>query len=263
MSEHQSANTTVSLLGPEVCEKFAALQRHFREVNARMAESMAEAAESFRRFREGFPEQVGILANNGWFISSWHTPLKAVYPVADLFRRGEKDAGHRALCRHFASIRKDIEADLAKRFPRRSRILEKAFEAHDAGTYELSIPAFLAQADGIAKEILGVSIYSRRPDLIKKMDNTIAEIAGEGLDESLLRLALEALPLTASSGSGAYRKGELNRHDVLHGIDTDYSTELNSWRSISWLQYAAHFHEASNWAEHRNMPVEQVGAQNP
>jgi hypothetical protein len=247
-------------------QQIAAFSAHFgkyrRWVSVNLAENFAEIGENMRRFQAGFPEQVGILAQNGWFISL-DTPLAAIYPVADLFRAGNVTEGHKQMCGHFSRIRQDIEDNLTTSFPERRRILQKAFRAHDAGDYELSVPVFLAQADGIAKKILGVSIYSRKSAVVRRMGDVIANIAAEELEDSLLRVVLKALPLTASTGSGAQGAGELNRHEVLHGIDTQYATELNSYRAISWLQCAAHFDEAKKCSNRRSQKVGQADVPKP
>lgn len=144
---------------------------------------------------------------------------------------------------HFAEIRQDIENDMTERFPERRRILQKAFKAHDVGDYELSVPVFLAQADGIAKKNFGRSILSRKKR--SEMRGEIAGIASQGLDESLLSLVLEDLPLTENTDSTKYHAGDLNRHAVLHGLNTKYATKLNSFKAISFLQYAADFERAT------------------
>jgi hypothetical protein len=235
------------------------LREHVREsgerLSAKISASWAKVAENMRRFYAGYPEQIRILAQNGWFTSLRRTDHAAIYPIAHLFRTGNFAEGHKQMCAHFSRIRQDIEDDLTKRFPERQRILQKAFQAHDAGDYELSVPVFLAQADGIPKEILGVSIYTRKRDSVSRMGDVIENIAGDVFEESLLRLVLEPLPLTASTTSPTYRPGELNRHEVLHGIDNQYATELNSYRAISWLQRAALFDVAKKRSDRRSKKV--------
>ena len=236
------------------------LREHARESRERLSSevsaSWAKVAENMRRFCAGYPEQILILAQNGWFTSLRRTAHAAIYPIAHLFRTGNIAEGHEQMCAHFSRIRQDIEDDLTKWFPKRQRILQKAFQAHDAGNYELSVPVFLAQADGIAAEIFGVSFYSQDPKKVRRMGDVIANIAGDVLEEALLRLVLESLPLTASTQSRAYRRGELNRHEVLHGIDTHYAIDLNSFRAMSRLQYAARFHEAKKRSDQRCKQVE-------
>lgn len=263
MQERGKLSFTIPGFPVELRQQIAALSEQIDESNRRFSVNLAEMAKNMVRFQEGFPEQIRILAQNGWFISSWHTPLAAIYPAADLFRTGSVTEGHKQMCAHFSRFRKDIEDALTKSFPDRRRILQKAFQAHDAGDYELSVPVFLAQADGIAERILGASIYSRKRDLVNRVGDLITNIAREELEDSLLRVALEPLPLTASTGSPAYRPGALNRHEILHGINTEYATELNSYRAISWLQNAARFHEAKEGSDRCSKEGEQADATDP
>jgi hypothetical protein len=134
MSDKKSDTSVLWEIDSDTRQKLEELQKHLRESHEQLAEAFANLAENFRRFSKGFPEQVGILASNGWFISSCYTPLAAIYPLADLFRSGDVDEGDRQQCSHFAGIRPKIESDLTKRFPHRARIISKAFAAHDSGS---------------------------------------------------------------------------------------------------------------------------------
>jgi hypothetical protein len=235
-------------LPPEFLKQFAVIGEHMRVMNAQFAETGAKIAEAIQRIDQTLPSNVRELARHGWFISWWHTPLPALYPIAELFRAGKVDDGHRHLCDHFNDICAEITKDLVASFPSRSSILQSAFAAHDSGAFALSVPVFLTQADGIAREILGVSVYTRRGQVRKTMSAAIQRIDPAGIDEPILRLVLEDLPLTASDDSPDYLPDSLNRHAILHGTDVNYATRINSLRAISWLQYAAHFHETARWS---------------
>ena len=246
-------------LPAQLQKQMANLGKLFRDWNDRISADYSKIGDAVRRINEQFPESVAILARNGWFISWWHTPVTDLAAMADLFSSGDSERGHNILCSHFAELAGEIRTDLLDRFPTRKAILEKAFSAHAGGDYELSVPVFLAQADGIAKEVLGVSVYSRRTDFRKQMAEVIEGFATGGFEEPMLRLALEDLPLTASTNSPSYCQDALNRHGVLHGTDTDYPTRLNSFRALSLLQYAALFEEAARWSERRDIEVEAGG----
>lgn len=45
----------------------------------------------------------------------------------------------------------EITSTLKTAFPPRAKIIESAFAAHARGEYELCIPVFFAQADGICQ----------------------------------------------------------------------------------------------------------------
>jgi hypothetical protein len=203
------------------------------------------------RERPRYSKQLKILAQNAWFISVWNTPLAWLHPLATLFKTGQKEKANRRLRVHFNQQADEIEAELAKAYPRRRVILQKAFRAHRRRDYELCIPVFLAQADGIAREITEIdrfSIYSRDPAKLKSLKQFVDAIIIHELQREVLELALIAMPLNVSTGDSTLIRGALSRHEILHGIDTDYASATNSCRSISWLQYMAHFAQAKDFA---------------
>ena len=222
-----------------------------RQINAKLATNLAKLRESARKFKTGLPGKLKILAMNGWFIYGFRTPSQAIYPVASLFEAGRIEEGNQAMCWHFNNVLSDIETDLIKRFPKRELILKKAFAAHRSSDYELSIPVLLAQADGIArdviaKEITGFSIYSKREDFRREVEIFIKKFAEQALFGSdILDVVLIKMPLNVSEGNPILTAEVLNRNAILHGINTSYPTELNSCRAVSWLDYVSYFQEIS------------------
>lgn len=206
------------------------------------------------RGRQTYSHQLKTLAQNGWFISAWNTPLAWLNPLATLFNIGQKEEANRRLRAHFNQQADGIEASLAKIYPKRRVILGKAFRAHRHRNYELCIPVFLAQADGIAREIIGIerfSIYSRRATKLESLKQFVGSIIIDELQREVLELVLIEMPLNVSTGHSTLVRGALNRHEILHGIETKYASATNSCRSISWLQYVAHFEEAKDFARRK------------
>jgi hypothetical protein len=240
---------------PDLQKALSDFGKHMKALKAQFADTGAKIAAAISRINDTLPENVRELARHGWFISWWHTPLPALFPTAELFRKGNEEEGHGQMCNHFSEISGEISKDLVTRFPQRALILRSAFEAHDSCDYALSVPVFLAQADGIARELLGVSVYTRQGRVRQTMKEAIERMDPTGIDEPILRLILEDLPLTASGNSPDFRADSLNRHSILHGTDVDYPSRLNSLRAISWLQYAAQFEKTARLSA--NVEVEQ------
>jgi hypothetical protein len=211
-------------------------------------------AESERRFKAHFPHHLRTLALYGWYISVWHTPLADIPPLVSLLKSGKTKEADRRLCRHFNDLSGEIESDLSKRFPARAIILKKAFDAHRRRDFELSIPVFLAQADGIMIETLGkpekkYSVYSRHK--MPTLRELVEKIATVRIERDILEVALLEMPLNDSEAHKFASGAILNRNAVQHGINTTYANEPNSCRAISWLQYVAHFDEAKKMANRR------------
>ncbi len=79
------------------------------------------------RGRQTYSHQLKTLAQNGWFISVWNTPLAWLNPLATLFNMGLKEGANRRLRAHFNQQADRIEAGLAKAYPKRRVIFEKGF----------------------------------------------------------------------------------------------------------------------------------------
>jgi hypothetical protein len=225
-------------------EQSLQFQRQFA-AKFRLNESFLRAATAGR---PKFDQPLQTLAKNGWFTSWWNTPLAWIYPLARLFDTGHRERANRRLRKHFAEQTASIENQLRKQFPRRAAILQKAFAANRRRDYELAIPVFLIQADGIAREIIGGDVYSRRPGKRQKLKTFLESISFDELQREMIELLLLPMPLNASTGDSTLMRGVLSRHEILHGVQTKYASATNSYRAISWLQYVAAFEQQKDFA---------------
>jgi hypothetical protein len=186
-------------------------------------------------------ESVQLLAQHGWFISIDETPLHDMHLTAGLFKKGLHAEGHAALVKHFKRQREIVQKLSVEAFPHRERILTKAFAAHDAGNYELSIPALFSQADGIGHDIFGVSIYSKGKKSRSQIRMRLGNAVSSEILEAYRKIVTTLLPINAETDDLSQFDSPLNRHGVMHGIHTDYGTEVNALKSVSWLQYVCSF----------------------
>jgi len=246
-------------IDPAISEHLAALQSSInkslikaaesaRQIKVKIAADLAKLTDSVRRRKASLPGKFKTLAMNGWFIYGYRVQSTAIYPIASLFEADRIDEGNQAMCWQFNNILSNIEADLIECFPKRALILKKAFAAHKVGDYELSIPVLLAQADGIARDTIGksipkFSIYSEHKSkpAIEAFIDEFANVALLGSD--ILEVASIKMPLNVSEGDAMLIGEVLNRHQILHGANTDYATLTNSCRAISWLDYVSYFHK--------------------
>jgi len=128
-----------------------------------------------------------------------------------------------------------------KEFPKRYLILEKAFKAHKKGDFELSIPVFLSQIEGLFFDLTNKEIFSKGRG--KRKENTAKEWLEEreGHDVNLILSILEPLRknenISANIKDSENFPNALNRNKILHGRDLNYSIEINSYKSISLLLF--------------------------
>lgn len=199
-------------------------------------------------------EQVlDALLSRGWCHSYHFTDQQIVY-LGEWRLEGRLDEIDEFMA-EFTRRRVDvIRATARAKFPVRAPILSDAFDAHISGKYTLSIPAFLAQLDGIGCEVFGLS---RQFFVQKNRERGLSKVVGTfryPWDEQAYRLShtdrimLSALERRWSLGLDTNERtigppSQLNRHGVLHGLDTDYPTELNSLRCILLLGYVLEVRE--------------------
>jgi hypothetical protein len=181
---------------------------------------------------------LAVLARHGWFLDP-SMGFTRVLALSKAFETDDPRDGHQLLIDYYAREISRISADLASTAPDRIHILRQALAAHIAGQFALSVPVFLAQADGICSARVGCHLYSRRNGT-----PVLAALFNDLPEESLLGyimypLALP-LPLTASSAERAGLPTHLNRHAILHGESLDYDSALVSAQALSLVHYVAH-----------------------
>ena len=174
-----------------------------------------------------------MMAEIGWYIDPempWTAPTKC----ADALSEGNKNEVVEALIEYYQKRVESIELKLKSSYKQREQVLHDAFNAHREGKYNLSIPVFLAQADGMwwDKYETNLSIKIDRNNEFPRIKSHIKEEL-----YSTIGLLLKPIPLFKSKSGRDGTFDELNRHQVLHGEVTDYGTEQNSLKMISFLSY--------------------------
>lgn len=188
-------------------------------------------------------EDTAALAENGWFISNWETPLSLLHAAARDLRQNRTDRGDALMARHFRDILPTIERQASELFLERALILKKAFAAHQAGDFELSIPVILAQADGVGHEVFGVSPYSRHQGKISMLSDFVRKLRISEDEADYFKIVTHLLPMNAGPIERSQYSSPLNRHLVLHGISTAYATEINGLKASAWLQFIVSFRQ--------------------
>lgn len=222
-------------------------QKEFAKYHQSLGLDLSKMREGMRLFKAHLPQGLKILADHGWFVSGFHTPLAVIFPLAQMFQRGQVEQANQHMCTLVREHLHDTEDMLAADFPHRAAILKKAFGALRSGDYELSIPAMLAQADGIGREVIAAktpkfSITSKQEKFKAEIRNFISNSTDGSLyTADILELILAEIPLTVSEGHQLLKPGVLNRNAILHGADTVYATELNALRTVSWIDYVSYF----------------------
>lgn len=175
-----------------------------------------------------------ILANEGWFIES-ETPLELLFKTE--YKTIEEVENLFIL--HYENNLDSIEKRLVEKFPLRASILKKAFYAHKKEMYELSIPIFLIQSDGICLDLTKCHYFHQKFRLNQYIDSNLSDTF---IDEFLKPLK-EKIPLSQNEKERGENFNKLNRHTILHGECTNYANKTNSLKVISFIAYLVEFLE--------------------
>jgi hypothetical protein len=230
-----------SALAPlqEFSNRLASTLQVNQEAVARWAQQGAELARNIQRFLRELPEHMRAackeLADEGWYIDG-DFGAGACGDLARAIRAGNREWANEQLVEDYTLRLPAIKAALFERYPHRAKILRAAFAAHERGEYELSVPVFLAQADGICLEVTRHSMFIKsngKPEVAKYTESLNPE---EFHDAVLTPLrGVHAIGLSQKERPKDF--SGLNRHQVLHGETVTYDTELNSCKAISLLSY--------------------------
>ena len=177
-----------------------------------------------------------ILGTHGWYLDL-EIPLPGLWKLEKALADGDAHEAEQALIKYFRERTPEIEKSLIKNFPNRAKVLCSAFKAHSRGEYDLSVPVFLAQTDGICQELIGTELF--RKGRVHATAKYVEKLAMDSFRTALLYPLSVTLPIWASERERNDTFADLNRHQVLHGESTEYGTELNSLKAISLLNYIA------------------------
>ena len=190
---------------------------------------------------KGVPRKTGDflvkLGNRGWFVPMI-LKVDSLLAVDEIIDRHNQEEIDSIMCSTIQANIKDIKNVINETSPRRKKLLESAFTAHDRQEYNLSVPVFLAQTDGICKEKLGVEFFRKRQN--KPLTAEIIESYSLGpFTMALLQPFRTNLSISLSEYERNNKDISINRHQVLHGEVVDYGTKVNSFKCISLLGYIA------------------------
>ena len=97
------------------------------------------------------------------------------------------------------------------------------------------MPTLIAQADGIWHDRCKKSVFTQ------ERDHAVQELLSRRSAQPAAPLAQALLggkwPLALSHIDRGPDFSDLNRHQVLHGEATDYGTEVNSLKAISFIRF--------------------------
>lgn len=199
-----------------------------------LSESFKEVGERLSKYYKDTPSHLLLIAEHGWFIeldTELNLPLKLVSDIEN----GQPEEINDYLIKYYSSNLKRIISVLNKRHPTRHEIFDEIHNSYNEKKYFVTIPCILSQVDGICFD------YTKKKFFIRnhRLPQVLPEL--EKMSNSFLDLFLSPLknqtPIMTIEENVKNFPSKLNRHEIIHGVNTTYGTELNSLKCISLLKY--------------------------
>jgi hypothetical protein len=205
------------------------------------AKGVVQFAQSMREWQkwiEQAPEQLRVaLKDEGVFPH----PQLSLHDLNSVIQEFSKDGGAGAVHRLY-TLHDELFQDEAFRRSLQCRwqasgrwaVLEQVLRAHELGLYGVSIPAALAQAEGI---VVGAFRHSGQLTVkklreyllrLRKSPNIDGPVLDQFIDDYLFRRFVH--------GDGAPLP-RFSRHAILHGADIAYGTKDKSLTALVWVDY--------------------------
>jgi len=210
-----------------------------RRVQSGLTADVIKLAKSMEAVPPRTKQALMLMAEHGWYLDL-EMAVPYLFKIESVLKEGGIAQVDVALSKHYSERIDGIESSVIERHPNREKIIKAAFLAHRRGEYELSVPVILAQADGICtEEAAGLSFFRNR----KGKPQTAEFVEGITINtfkEAIFSPLALVLPINIPEGARSEGFVGLNRHTVVHGESTDYGTEINSLKAISFLNYVVH-----------------------
>lgn len=201
----------------------------------------AQVAKSIKAFQKEAPGSLMELSKYGWYIGYDSLP-KIPIELNEKLQDGKEQEVDEFLSDYYQSELNLIEKRLIERNPTRKSLIEEGFNNHRRKYFYSSISLLLTQADGLCHD-RAKKFYFQNDFKLKKQKIYRPAIHEdlEKNDQMFFKEFLAPMKNPSAINELVGKVGNfpvrLNRHEIIHGIDTQYGTNLNSLKTISFLNY--------------------------
>jgi hypothetical protein len=181
------------------------------------------------------PDNLLNISKYGWFLD-FNCEMKYSFELNELIEKDRYDLAEKSLIEYYTENLKGIFQIISKRHPTRKKIFEQIEKSSEQELYYLAIPIIFSQIDGICYDLTSKKFFVKNENFLPEVYPKLEELHN-GLTDFFL------IPIKNSTPFNVWEKEinkfplKLNRHEILHGVDTDYGNKTNFLRCISMLKY--------------------------
>ncbi len=225
----------------DVSDTLRVFQETMAKLNEQLKPIFENIAKSIIEYKKNAPEYYYLLSNYGWYLDMEITPGETK-ALVDLIHKNDINELNQFLSDYYTGKLLRIEDKLTKNHLNRKAVIKEAFMNHKKARYFSSITLFLTQADGFCYDKSRKFYFKNNKQLTKsKVFKPQIEEELEREPYGLLNFILAPLEKpTAINDHSSNLKNfpiRLNRHEILHGVDIEFGSKLNSLKILSFLNY--------------------------
>lgn len=200
-------------------------------------EAFKGIGESLKEYAEKTPEYFLLIAQYGWFIDL-ESDLNFASKIAYRIQNDEIEKANDLLVEYYKTNLEQIFTSLITRHPNRKEIFFQILFSFKNNNHYTLIPIVLTQVDGICFDFTKKKFFikEKKNKYLPEVTSELEKIAGNFLDLYLSPLQNQT-PIMVREQDIYKFNCHLNRHEILHGINTNYGIEINSLKVISLLKY--------------------------
>jgi hypothetical protein len=198
-------------------------------------ETFKELGERLKEYAEKTPEYFLLIAQYGWFIDL-DSELNFASKIAHRIQNDEIEKANELLVEYYKTNIDEIFKSLIKRHPNRKEIFEEILYSFKNNNHFTLIPTVLTQVDGICFDFTKKKFFIKDNKYLPQVTSELEKVAGKFLVLYLSPLQNQT-PIMVREQDIHKFNCHLNRHEILHGINTNYGIEINSLKVISLLKY--------------------------
>ena len=196
---------------------------------------LKKAVEGYGKFL-GLSE-IGLksISGYGWYIDGGIT-MGYTTQLMEKAIKGETEFLDDFFIKYYRENIENLTEKLINRQDTRQRIIKEGLDCHNEKKYHASTILFLSQADGICNGQLFRT---------KKEKDSLKKYLSKSKNGNFINILLGMITDESAIDVGYSKKekfdSNLNRHAVVHGLDVNFGTEINSLKAFSLLCFVSDF----------------------
>ena len=134
-------------------DAFRSIAENMAALTAKVGDFQQLFYQTYAQHRQELPHLLTLMIAHSWY-PDFEIPIADSRALEARAIAGDFPAVEHYLIEYFRRNASILERRISDLYPDRAIVISTAFKAYSDGQYILAIPVFLAQADGVSKELL-------------------------------------------------------------------------------------------------------------